>query len=111
MPRDLPNPRIRPVSLTSLALTGRFLTTNATWKAMVFYQVEITKELIALEEKKFAYATVIHLQCRRPAFDPGLGRCLGEGMATQSSILTCRIPMEKEPSGPQSTGSQRAGHN
>ena len=76
MPRDLPNPEIRPVSVMSLALTGRFLTTNTTWKAMVFYQVEITKELIALEEKKFAYTTVIHLQCRRPAFNPWLGRSL-----------------------------------
>ena len=78
MPRDLPNPGTGPVSLMSLALTGRyFFTTNTTWKAMVFYQVETTKERIALEEKKFAYTTVIHLQCRRSGFYPRLGRSLG----------------------------------
>ena len=64
------NPGIGPMSLMSLALTGSFFTTNAIWKAMVFYQVEITKELIALKERKFAYPTVIRLQCRRPAFHP-----------------------------------------
>ena len=30
---DLPNPVIKPVSLMSLALTGRFLTTSTTWGA------------------------------------------------------------------------------
>ena len=32
-PWDLPNPGIEPVSLVSLALVGRFLTTSATWGA------------------------------------------------------------------------------
>ena len=32
-PGDLPNPRIEPASLTSLALAGRFFTTSATWEA------------------------------------------------------------------------------
>ena len=31
-PRDLPDPRIKPVSLTSPALAGRFFTNSATWK-------------------------------------------------------------------------------
>ena len=50
----------------------------------------------------------IHLQCRR---------CLGredplkEGMATHSSILAWRIPMDEEPGGLQSLGSQRVGHS
>ena len=30
-PGDLPNPGIKPVSLVSLALAGRFFTTGATW--------------------------------------------------------------------------------
>ena len=34
-----------------------------------------------------------------------------EGMATHSSILAWRIPMDKEPSRLQSTGSQRVRHN
>ena len=32
-PGDLPNPGIKPTSLTSASLTGRFFTTNATWEA------------------------------------------------------------------------------
>ena len=38
---------------------------------------------------------------------PGLGRSLGKGMATQSSILTWRIPRTEEPGGLQSGRSQR----
>ena len=34
-PGDLPNLEIEPVSLTSLALAGRFFTTSATWEAQV----------------------------------------------------------------------------
>ena len=37
-PRDLPNPGMEPASLKSLALTGRFFTTSATWKAWVRIQ-------------------------------------------------------------------------
>ena len=32
-PGNLPNPGIKPASLTSPALAGRFFTTNATWEA------------------------------------------------------------------------------
>ena len=32
-PRDLPNPGIKPASLSSLALGGRFFTTSTTWEA------------------------------------------------------------------------------
>ena len=35
-PGDLPDPRIKPTSLTSLALAGRFFTTSATWEATLF---------------------------------------------------------------------------
>ena len=34
-PEDLPKPGIEPVSLTSLALAGRFLTTSANWEAQL----------------------------------------------------------------------------
>ena len=37
-PRDLPNPGIEPMSLTSLALAGGFFTTNATWEALLTSQ-------------------------------------------------------------------------
>ena len=36
---------------------------------------------------------------------------LEEEMATHSSILAWKIPWTEEPGGPQSTGSQRVGHD
>ena len=44
---------------------------------------------------------------------PSLGweDLLEEGMATYSSIHAWRTPWTKEPSGLQSTGSQRVGHH
>ena len=36
---------------------------------------------------------------------------LEKGIATHSSILAWRIPWTEEPGGPQSTGSQRVGHD
>ena len=36
---------------------------------------------------------------------------LEKGMATHSSVLAWRIPWTEEPGGPQSTGSQRVGHD
>ena len=41
---------------------------------------------------------------------PGSGRFPGEGNG-YSSILAWRIPWTEEPSGPQSMGSQRVGHD
>ena len=46
-----------------------------------------------------------------PGSIPGLGSPLEKGMATHSSILDWRIPWTEEPSGLQSVGSQRIGHN
>ena len=39
---DLPNPRLKPTSFTSLALMGGFFTTNATWEVHINY-ISITK--------------------------------------------------------------------
>ena len=36
-PGDLPDPGIKPASLTSSALAGGFFTTSATWEAMLLY--------------------------------------------------------------------------
>ena len=35
-PEDLPDPGIKPRSLTSSALTGGFFTTSATWEASIY---------------------------------------------------------------------------
>ena len=49
---------------------------------------------------------------RRRGSDPWVGKIpLEEEMATHSSILGWRIPWAEEPSGLQSTGSQRVGHD
>ena len=42
---------------------------------------------------------------------PDSGRSPGEEMATYSSILAWKIPWTEEPSGLQSIGSQRVGHD
>ena len=42
---------------------------------------------------------------------PGSGRPLEEGMASHSTMFAWRIPRTEEPSGVQSMGLQRVGHN
>ena len=41
----------------------------------------------------------------------GWKETLEEGMITHSSILAWRIPMDREPGGPQSVGLQRVRHD
>ena len=43
--RDLPNLGIQPVSLTSLALAGRFFTSSATWEALSCIMTLLKKQL------------------------------------------------------------------
>ena len=38
-PADLPHPGMEPASLTSPALAGRFVSTNATWEASISFQL------------------------------------------------------------------------
>ena len=48
-PGDLPDPGIKPLSLTSPALAGRFFTTNATWEAQRKKKMKVKKgESIAI---------------------------------------------------------------
>ena len=46
--RDLPNPGIKPLSLTSPALAGRFFTTGATWEAQSMYTMRKWSEVKSL---------------------------------------------------------------
>ena len=39
-PGDLPNPGIKPVSLASPILAGRFFTTRAPWEALINIQID-----------------------------------------------------------------------
>ena len=38
-PGDLPNPGIKPTSLASPALAGRFFTTSATWEVLLYIYI------------------------------------------------------------------------
>ena len=50
--------------------------------------------------------------CRRPGFDPWVGKMpLEEDMANHSRILAWRMPWTEEPGRIQSTGSLRVGHD
>ena len=50
----------------------------------------------------------IHLQCRRPWFDPWVGKIpLEKGIPTHSNILAWRIPRTEEPGSLRSMGLQR----
>ena len=67
---------------------------------------------------KYIHASLMaqRLKClpaMRKTWVRSLGRedPLEKEMATHSSILAWRIPWTEEPGGPQSTGSQRVGHN
>ena len=46
-----------------------------------------------------------------PGSNPGLGRSLGEGNATHSSIFVWKIPWTEEPGGLWSEGSQTVRHD
>ena len=48
---------------------------------------------------------------REKGLIPGLGRSLGVGNATHSSILVWKIPWTEEPGRLQSIGSQRVRHD
>ena len=69
-----------------------------------------------LKKNIYIYSLVAQKVKSLPPVQEMLVQCLGwedpveKGMATQSSILTWRIPWTEEPSGLQSIGSQRAGH-
>ena len=91
---DFPHPGIKPTSITSPALAGRFFTTCI---FRGFPGGSVVKNLPAMQETQV----------------PSLGweDPLEKQMATQYSILAWKIPWTEEPGRPQSTGSQRVGHN
>ena len=54
----------------------------------------------------------VHLQCRRPGFDPCVGKIpLEKDMATHFSTLTWKIPWMEEPGGLQYMGLQKVRQN
>ena len=97
-PGDLPDPGIKPASLTSPALAGRFFITEATWEAYVygaFLVAQLVKNLPVIQE------TWVQSLSRE---DP-----LEMGMTTYSSIPVWRIPWTEEPGELKFIGAQNAG--
>ena len=50
-------------------------------------------------------------KCRRPGFDPWVGRSPGEGNGNPLHILAWEIPWTEDPGGQQSMGLQRVGQD
>ena len=90
-PGDLPYPGIKPTSLMSLALAVIF-TTRATWDALT-KKNKISQTLGASLKAQ----TVKNLPAVQETWVRSLGRedPLEKGMATHSSILAWRIPMDR----------------
>ena len=65
------------------------------------------------QEASLVAQTVKRLPAMQETWVPSLGRedPLEKEMATHSSILAWRTLCTEEPGGPQSSGSQRVGHN
>ena len=61
-PRDLPDPGIKPTSLTSPALAGRFFTTNTTWEACTFsYTRHILTPLCPPQQLGLSLCSLIYI--------------------------------------------------
>ena len=76
--RGFPNPGIKPKSLMSLALAGRFFTTNATWEAQINY--------ISIKKKKkclMAISPCVYWPQSRPLRD--VSHPLGAAMKPQGT--------------------------
>ena len=91
---DLPDPGIEPESLVSPALAGGFLTTSATWEALM----------------QFLFLT-IHTSLTVSRFNKRWARCTEKATAPHSSTLAWKIPWAEEPGALQSMGSRRVGQD
>ena len=79
------------------------------WNEVLFIVEDLTPPSNTVEFPRWLSGKEPACQCRRHRrhrFYPWVGKIpLGEGMATHSSILACRIPRTEEPGGLQSMGS------
>ena len=96
LPGDLPNPGIKPTSLMSSALTGRFFTASATWEAPNIHLV-LFKILVAQMVKNLP-------ACGRPEFHPWVGKIPWRKEWQPTLVfLPGESPWTEEPSGLQSS--------
>ena len=116
-PENLPDPGLKPASLMSPALAGRFFTTTATWEAQRLYGPN-PLQYSCLENPMDggAWQAAVH----------GVAKCqtwlndftftfhfdaLEKELATHSCVLAWRIPEMGESGGLPSTGSCRVRHD
>ena len=105
---DLSDPRIKPMSLVSPALVGRFFTSWATREAIklgkgymnIFSQQSSIQQIFS-QQSSIQQILIGYLPCARPE----------KAMATHSSTLAWKIPWMEEPGRLQSMGSLRVRHN
>ena len=114
-PGELPDPGIKPMSLTSPVLSGRYFTTSAAWEAHVcislyIYIWNIFWSIVAFWASLVAQWSRSHLPMQE-TWVQSLGQedPLEKEMTTHSSILVCEILWIEEPGGLQSIGLPRVG--
>ena len=85
-PGDLPNPGIKPMSLRSPALAGRFFTTSTTWKApvedieMASRYMKRCSSLLVIREMQIKTTIMYYLMQVRMSIIESLQINVGEGM-------------------------------
>ena len=110
-PGYLPNPGMKPTSLMSPALAGRFFTTIATWEAPNACKF---KKLGSLKNQEVRGCSPWGHQSWTQLSDFTFTfhfHALEKEMATHSSVLAWRIPGTGKPGGLPSIGSHRVGHD
>ena len=116
LPRDIPNPGIKPTSLRSSALADRFFTTTTTTREGNGTPLQYSCLENPMDRGAW-WAAVHGVMKSRTRLSDSLSlftfhfHALEKEMATHSSVLSWRIPGTEEPSGLPSVGSHRVGRD
>ena len=116
LPRDIPNPGIKPTSLRSSALADRFFTTTTTSREGNGTPLQYSCLENPMDRGAW-WAAVHGVMKSRTRLSDSLSlftfhfHALEKEMATHSSVLSWRIPGTEEPSGLPSVGSHRVGRD
>ena len=116
LPRDIPNPGIKPTSLRSSALADRFFTTTTTSREGNGTPLQYSCLENPMDRGAW-WAAVHGVMKSRTRLSDSLSlftfhfHALEKEMATHSSVLSWRVPGTVEPSGLPSVGSHRVGRD
>ena len=106
LPGDLPNPGIKPKSLKSPVLVGRFFTASTTWETHCVRYYSITHLYIGRGFSGGSRGKESACNAAEGVRSLGQEDPLEKEMATHSSILAWKIPWMEEPGRLQSMGLQ-----